>query len=150
MFWGKLPKFCMEKGIKRIFVRKIFFPKKLSEGGGGVWSGKCPSNTPYWSGKTSSPPPPNRSTEVSALILRSRACTFTVGCSHCHIQKSLQITKTSFKVPEKRVSLVKKSMKKFPKSTRIRIVINTDELYNSSKFLHGAVSSVVSYNCKSK
>ena len=65
-------------------------------------------------------PPPKKKTWVprrhcllnNTVILRSRACTFTVGCSHCHIQNSLQITKTSFKVPKKRVdSLGKKSMK---------------------------------------
>jgi hypothetical protein len=56
-------------------------------------------------------PPPPKKTWVprrhcllnNTVILRSRACTFTVGCSHCHIQNSLQITKTSFKVPKKRV-----------------------------------------------
>ena len=37
----------------------------------------------------------------NTVILRSRTCTFTVDCSHCHIQNSLQITKTSFKVPKK-------------------------------------------------
>ena len=47
-------------------------------------------------------------------ILRSRAFHFTVGCSRCHIQNTLHITKTSFKVPKKRVTLVKKSMKNFP------------------------------------
>ena len=47
---------------------------------------------------------------------------------------------------EIRLKSSKEIHEKFPKSTRIRIVINTDELYNSSKFLHGAVS----YNCKSK
>ena len=55
------------------------------------------------------------------------------------------MTKTSFKV-EKASKSSKEIHEKFPKSTRIRIVINTDELYNSSKFLHGAVL----YNCKSK
>ena len=69
---------------------------------------------------------------------------------YCRLQslsytKQPQITKTSFKV-EKASKSSKEIHEKFPKSTRIRIVINTDELYNSSKFLHGAVS----YNCKSK
>ena len=127
----------MEKGIKRIRPEN-FFSLKSCRGGSGPEIFFLRRALPIgWAKQAHTPP--SRNTEVSALILRSRACTFTVGCSHCHIQNSLQITKTSLKVPEKRESLVKKSMKNFPNPTRIRIVINTDELYNSSKFLHGAV-----------
>ena len=68
MFLGKLPKFCTEKfgknvtkAIKRIRPEN-FSLKGCRRGGGGYCPKfflrlKCPSSTPYWSGKTSSHPP---------------------------------------------------------------------------------------------
>jgi hypothetical protein len=62
------------------------------------------------------------------------------------VAEDLECCPENFLVCRKKFSVCKEIHEKFPKSTRIRIVINTDELYNSSKFLHGAVP----YNCKSK
>ena len=93
----------MEKGIKRIGPEN-FFSVKSCRGGSGQEN--LFLRRALLIGRAKQAHPPSRNTEVSALFLRSRASTFTVGCSHCHIQNSIQITKTSFKVPEKRESLL--------------------------------------------